>query len=105
MIFAGAMRERLSFYNVEEAQSASGYKSSQEQFMFSCRAGRERTSENYVVDSGELFHSNELTFRLRQRNIKETDMVQYNGDKYRITSIDKYPMQNEMVIKIEKVNE
>ena len=105
MIFAGALRERLSFYEIVEVQSASGYKSSQEQFMFSCRAGREKTKENYIVDGNELFHSNELTFRLRQRRIKETDLVVYEDEKYRITSIDRYPMQNEMVIKIEKINE
>lgn len=105
MIFAGALRERLYFYKVIETQSASGYKSTQEQFMFSCRAERLKTKENFVVDAGEIFHSNELTFRLRTKDIEETDIVQYNGGRYVITSIDKYPMQNEMVIKIGKINE
>lgn len=106
MVFAGALTERLTFYKIIETQSASGYKSTQEQFLFSCRAERTKTKENYVIDAGELFHSNELTFRLRKRKeIEETNIVVYEDGKYRITSIDRYPRENEMVIKIERINE
>lgn len=106
MIFAGTLTENLSFYRVVETQSASGFKSTQEQFMFACKAYRRKNKENYTVDAGEIYHSNELTFDMRQRRgIDETNIVVYNGDRYRITSINRNPRENDMTIIIAKINE
>ena len=106
MIFAGALSETLSFYKITETQKASGYKSTQEQYMFSCRAERKKNKEDFVVDAGELFHSILLTFKLRNRkDIEETNIVVYNGERYRIISIDRYQREGDMTIKIEKINE
>lgn len=106
MIFAGTLTENLDFYRIVETQSASGFKSTQEQFMFSCKAYRMKNKENYTVDAGEIYHTNELTFKLRcRREVEETNIVVYNGDRYRITSINKYPRENDMTIIIAKINE
>lgn len=106
MIFAGKMDETLSFYDVVETQSATGYKHSEERFMFTCKAEKVKTKENFDVDADELFHVLTLTFRLRFRaQVKETNIVVFRDGKYRITSIDRYPRTNEMVIKIMKINE
>lgn len=106
MIFAGQLTEDLTFYKIEEVQSVSGYKHTEEILMFTCKAQRTKNKENYVVDAEELFHSNELTFRLRNRKeVKETNIVVYNGDRYRITSLNKYPRQNDMTIILAKINE
>lgn len=73
--------------------------------MFTCRAERTKDKGKYTVDAEEVFHTNELTFRLRRRNVIETDIVKYMGDRYRILSIQPWPRENEMVITIAKINE
>lgn len=106
MIFAGKLTEKLSIYRVIEAQGRTGYKSSTEEFVREVPAERLKNKENLVVDAGELFHDLELTFRLRNKaDIVETSIVVYLGERYRINSIDRYPRENEMVIKIMKINE
>ena len=106
MIFSGDLTERLDFYKVIEVQSESGYKHSTEQFLLTTRAQRLKNKENYLVDANELFHASELSFRLRyRREIEDTDVVVYEGNKYRITSLDKYPQENQLTIILAKINE
>lgn len=107
MIYSGQLTETLKFYEVVETQSESGYKSTQEVFMFNVRAERVKNKETYLVDADELFHSSELTFRLRYRKeIGETNIVEYEGQRYRITSIDKYIRDNKQItIILQKIND
>lgn len=106
MIYSGQLKEILQFYKVVETQSGSGFKRSDEVFMFKVRAERIKNKENYVVDADELFHSSELRFRLRYRKeIDETNIVVYEGERYRITSLDKYADDNQLTIIVSKINE
>jgi len=106
MIYSGQLTETLEFYRIVETQSGSGYKSTEEVFMFQVRAERVKNREIYQVDADELFHSSELTFRLRYRkDIDETNIVVYEGQRYRITSIDKYMRDNQLTIILDKINE
>lgn len=106
MIYSGQLTEYLDFYEIVEVQSESGFKHPEEVFMFRVRAERTKNKENYVVDADEVFHSNELTFRLRYRKeIKETDIVVYEGERYRITSLQPWKQDGEMIIIISKINE
>lgn len=106
MIFAGKLTERLLVYRVVENQGRTGYKDTSEEYVCTVPAEKLKNKENFVVDAGELFHDLELSFRLRNRaDIIETSVLGYNGERYRINSIDRYPRDNEMVIKIMKINE
>lgn len=106
MIYSGQLSETLKFYRVVERQSESGYKHLDEEYMFQVRAERIKNKETYLVDADELFHLSELTFRLRYRKeIEETNIVVYEGQKYRITSIDKYMRENQLTIILSKINE
>ena len=106
MIYSGQLTEILKFYKVVETQSESGFKHSEEVFMFQVRAERIKNKENYVVNADELFHSSELRFRLRyRREIEDTNIVEYEGDRYRITSLDKYMEENQLTIILQKINE
>ena len=106
MIYSGQLTEYLEFYKVVETQSDSGFKHTDEVFMFRVRAERTKNKENYVVDADEVFHSNELSFRLRYRKeIKETNIVVYEGERYRITSLMPWKEENEIKIIISKINE
>lgn len=102
MIYAGQLTETLNVYEVVEMQSASGYKSEKENFKFTCKAHRMKNKENYVMNGAELFHLSEPTFRLRKRDIKDTDIIEYNGEKFRVLSIDDF--KTEMTIKLQKIN-
>lgn len=106
MIYSGQLTETLQFYRLVETQSASGFKHTEVVPMFKVRAERLKNKENYVVDADELFHSSELTFRLRYRKeIDETNIVEYEGQRYRITSLDKYVQDNQLTIIVAKINE
>ena len=106
MIYSGQLTETLRFYEVIETQSASGYKSTEEVFKFKVRAQRTKNREKYLEDAGELFHTSELTFKLRYRKqIKETDIVVYEDEKYRITSLDKFKEADQLTIILSKINE
>lgn len=106
MIQSGLLRDTLHFYEIVETQTESGYKSTDEKLRFKVRAQRIKNKEKYTIDADELFHTSELTFKLRYRKeIKETDIVVYDNEKYRITSIDKYIEANQLTIIIAKINE
>lgn len=106
MIYSGNLTETLEFYDIVETQSESGYKHSEEVFMFKVRAERLKNKMTYTVDADELFHATNLTFRLRyRREIKDTNIVVYEGERYRILSIDKYQKDNQLTIIIGKINE
>lgn len=106
MIYSGQLTEILKFYKVVETQSGSGFKHTEEVFMFQVRAERTKNRENYLTNAEELFHSSELTFRLRYRKeIDETNIVVYEGQRYRITSLDKYMQDNQLTIILSKIND
>ena len=105
MIFAGRLTEKLRFYQIVETQAKSGFKSTEEVFKFEALAERLKNKETIREDADEVFHYTELTFRLRKRDIKDTDIVVYEGNRYRIMSVDKFPRDNEMVIKTMLINE
>lgn len=106
MIYSGQLTEILKFYKVVETQSGSGFKHAEEVYMFQVRAERTKNKENYLVDAEELFHLSQLTFRLRYRKeIDETNIVEYEGQRYRITSLDKYKEENQLTIILSKIND
>ena len=105
MIFAGRLTENLKFYKIVETQGRSGFKDTTEVFKFEAMAEKMKNKENIGVDASEVFHTLILQFRLRYRPVVETDIVVYREERYRILSIDEYRLDNEMVIRISKINE
>ena len=106
MIQSGLLRETLHFYGQVETQSESGYKHIEEVFKFKVRAQRTKNKENYLTNAEEIFHTSELTFKCRYRKeITDTDIVVYEGQRYRITSLDAFKEANQITIIISKINE
>lgn len=106
MIYSGLLTETLHFFEKAETQSESGYKSVKEVLKFKVRAQRTKNKERYLENAEELFHTSELTFKLRyRREIKDTDIVVYEGERYRITSLDKFKEDNQLTIILSKINE
>ena len=106
MIQSGKLTSNLSFYQVSASTSDSGYKENTEILLFTCKAERLRNKQNYVVDANEIFHSVELTFRMRYRSEVHDEMVvKYEDERYRVISVDKNQLANEIIIIISKINE
>lgn len=106
MIFSGQLTETLDFYALVETPTETGFKTTKEVFLLKTKAYRLKNKESYVVDAEELFHRTELSFKFRfRKEIDETNIVVYNGNKYRITSLGKYPKENEATIILSKINE
>lgn len=104
MIYSGKLTEFIRFIEINEQQSDSGFQYKTENILMSCRAERLKNKENYVVDADELFHTTELTFRLRYVNgLNENLIVEYEGERYRITSFNKN--KTELTIIVAKINE
>ena len=105
MVESGKLTETLEVWRTVEVQSESGYKHQEEVLHLTTRAERLKNKESYAANADELFHVTEKTFRLRKRDILETDVVRYKDERYRITSINEFPLDNEMVIIISKIND
>ena len=106
MIYAGSLTEYLTFYKVVETQSSSGYKHTEEVLVCKVRAYRTKDKGKYLVDAEELFHTNELAFKLRlRRDIDETCTVVYDGKRYRITSLQKWQREGDMTLTLALINE
>lgn len=106
MIQSGLLTETLHFYEQVETQSESGFKATEEVFKFKVRAQRTKNKEKYLTDAEEIFHTSELTFKCRYRKeIKDTDIVVYENERYRITSLDKFKEANQLTIILAKINE
>ena len=106
MISAGQLTETLAFFEVRDTVEASGFHRTEEVIRFKTKAERLKNKESYVVNADEVFHLSELTFRLRNRNeVQETDIVVYEGNRYHITSIDRYRRGNQMTIILSKIND
>lgn len=104
MIYAGTLTERLDIYTIEEVQSESGFKHTEEKYLYTVNAQRLKNKENFSVNADELFHNVELTFHLRSRKeINETCIVVYEGIRYRIISLDKY--KEEITMTLDKIND
>lgn len=106
MIQSGLLTETLHFYEQVETQSESGFKHTEEVLKFKVRAQRTKNKEKYLTDAEEIFHTSELTFKCRYRKeIKDTDIVMYENERYRITSLDKFKEANQLTIILAKINE
>ena len=106
MISAGQLTETLVFYEVRDTVEASGFHRTDEVLRFRTKAERLKNKESYVVNADEIFHLSELTFRMRNRSeVDETDIVVYEGNRYHITSIDRYRRGNQMTIILSKIND
>ena len=102
MIFAGALTETLEFFEVVSEQS----KSDKEVYRFSCRAERMKSNQKYLIDGHEIYHYTSLQFRCRYRSdVKETWIVVYDGERYRITALDINKIGCEMIITMDKIND
>ena len=106
MIYAGQLTEYLSFYHIQETQSSSGFKKTEEVLLCRVKAYRMKDKGKYEIDAEELFHTNTLNFKLRlRREIDETCTVEYNDRRYRIVSLQKWYREGDMTITMELINE
>ncbi|WP_321425017.1 head-tail adaptor protein [uncultured Bacteroides sp.] len=105
MIAAGTLRYILKFKQLEEIQSDSGFITKSKIDLFTTRAAKVKSTGNFGLNAKELFHDNELIFKIRNNNLLVDDLiVEYNNNEYNITLLDYNEFDNSVTITLQKVN-
>ena len=105
MIAAGTLIYSLKFKEQQNVQSDSGAVSKQMVELFVCKASKVKQLGKFLIDAKELFHFNELKFRVRNNKLmNELQVVEYEKNDYRITSYDKNISDNTIELTLEKIN-
>lgn len=106
MIAAGTLKYTLKFKKLEEIQSDSGFITKSKVDLFSCKAAKVKSSGKFELDGKELFHSEELKFKLRNNKLLADDLiVDYNGKEFNISFLDINDFDNSVTISLEKIND
>ena len=105
MILAGSLKYNLVFFEMRTVQSDSGAFSKTRVQLFKCKAAKVKSTGNYKVENKELFHTNELIFKIRgNKLLTEKLIVEYDNKEYSISFIDKNLFDNTVNITLEKLN-
>ena len=105
MLPSGTLLYSLTFKGNQKIKSEFGDITSTLIFLFKCRAAKVKQQGKYLVDAKELFHSDELKFKLRNNKLlNELLIVEYLGYDYKITSYDLNLFDNTVTITIDKIN-
>lgn len=105
MIAAGSLKYILKFLKLEEIQSESGFVTKSKVNLFSCRAAKLKSTGKFDLESKELFHSENLKFKIRYNKLLSDDLiVSYDNNEYNISFLDKNEFDNTATITLEKIN-
>lgn len=105
MIPAGTLKYYLTFIQLQNIQSDSGFISKQEIEVLKSRAAKVKSSGKLIEDAKELFKTNQLVFKLRNNKvITDSLLVIYDSVKYNISFLERNLFDNSIEITLEKVN-
>lgn len=105
MIPAGSLKYTLTFFQIIELQSESGFVTKTKSELLICKAAKLKSIGNLDENGKELFHTNVLNFKIRNNKlINENLIVNFENKEYKITFIDVDKYDNSTTITIEKIN-
>jgi len=106
MIGAGSLKYNLTFLKLEKVQGVSGAEKITKVELFKSKAAKVKSTGNFKVDAKELFHTNELIFKIRNNKLLDDSLiVKYDKYEYIITFLDVNLFDNSVQITLEKINE
>jgi hypothetical protein len=106
MIAAGTLLYTLFFKENVISKSKYGDETITQVDLFKCKAAKQKAFGNFKIDAKELFHTNELTFKLRWNKLmNDLLIVNYDNYDYRITFFDRNLFDSTVIIKLEKINQ
>lgn len=102
---AGTLIYTLTFKENQMLQSDSGAPKKVLVQILRTKAAKVKQSGKFILDAKELFHANELKFKIRNNKlINELLIVEYEKNDYRISSFDKNVAENTIELTLEKIN-
>ena len=104
---AGLLRDKISFLELTEIRTESGFKKKEYTNVLTTRCSRRKLSAQYGdgLNANEEFIANTVVVQVRfNRLIKEKQRVDYNSKKWNIILIDKQA-DNSLMITLSKINE
>jgi len=105
MISAGLLLYSLTFKENQKVQSDSGAEKKLLVELFTCKGAKVKQSGKFILDAKELFHTNELKFKVRfNKLMNELLIVSYENTDYRISSYDRNISDNTVELTLEKIN-
>lgn len=107
MVRAGILNEIITIEELKVIKNEYGEEQTDNYVKkFNCRACVRWNNGNRITDNNELFFAYDVTFTVRYYNdITELDRVIWNGEKYRILSIEKDREWQQIRLRCELINE
>jgi hypothetical protein len=106
MIPAGTLKYNLKFLDNISVQSDSGFDKVTKVELFKCKAAKVKSTGKFDLNAKELFHSNELIFKLRYNKLLTDKLiVGYDNEEYIISFLDKNLFDNTVQITLSKIND
>jgi len=103
---AGLLMEHISFYKLEKVKTETGSEDNTYVLDHKCRARVTYLSGDRVNENGDIFYSSHVVFEIRQGlEFDELYRIEWDGDMYRILSIEKNKRNQSIKIVGDKVNE
>lgn len=98
--------EHISFYKLEKVKTETGSEDNTYVLDHKCRARVTYLSGDRVNENGDIFYSSHVVFEIRQGlEFDELYRIEWDGDMYRILSIEKNKRNQSIKIVGDKVNE
>lgn len=105
-MMAGQYNEPIKIYSVTETINEFGERETVERLTYSTKAKIESYSGSRSNENDEIVYTHTKTIYVRiYVPISDTNIIEYDGIKWRITNIEKRKDYNDKVITMEKIND
>ena len=100
------LKETIKIYEFIDGTTEFGRTDNYYQFKCQTRARVNYISGDRTMDNDEIFYSVNRTFIVRSYvNVAYTDVIEYDGDYWQVTSVDKIHAYNDIVITTVRLND
>lgn len=103
---AGILREILTFKELREETSETGFVTSTYLPVFRQKAYKKKLTQDDTEDAKEIFNRSTIQFLLRYNpKVNDKMRVEFESNDYNITGIDRNMADNSMTITLKKIND
>lgn len=101
---AADLKERIKIYRLYTTSTVYGDTHDEYKFNYSCRACVNYASGNRIIQNDTIFYSVDREFIVRSYvPVKDTDIIVWNDEQWRILRIDNSKLLNDIIIKTTKI--
>lgn len=105
-MMAGQFNEVIKLYEIIETVNEFGERETEQKLKYTTRAKIETSNGGRGNENNEIVYSHRKTLYVRSYvPIKDTDILEYDKEMWRITNIENRKDYNDKVISVEKVND